>query len=323
MCDMRENNQQSLFDVDVDIEEEITPPPSDKFAIDSNKRALDELFSTALQFKKSQDYRSLIEFISKFPFYSPFNAMLVRIQKPGAEFFMPAHRWLNEYRRVIKPGSQPLVILQPMGPVMFVFDVSDTEPLENAPHLPKSVENPFGVTSGKIDGKFDRLLENVKRDGIRLATSRAGSQSAGSIASAAKGIQEKLVFQSGIDEQKNPVFHYVPVLYNMTINENLSKEAKFATIVHELAHLYCGHLGTPDPKWWPDRRGLSYTVREFEAESVTYLVCTRAGLDNPSAEYLSSFFNQHDDTPQISLDCVMKSAGYIENICNKKMQLRK
>jgi hypothetical protein len=50
------------------------------------------------------------------------------------------------------------------------------------------------------------------------------------------------------------------------LNSNLSAEARYATLVHELAHLYCGHLGTLNDKWWPDRRGLPHAAREFEAK---------------------------------------------------------
>jgi len=323
--------QQSIFDdfetqeqVKLDnVENEADQTAADVFLVNANKRALDELFSVASQFKKSKDYFELLKFIAKFRSYSPFNAMLVRLQKSGAEFFIPASRWLKDYRRSIKPDAQPLVILQPMGPVMFVFDVSDTEPLENALPIPKSVENPFEVNSGKVGGRFKRLQENSKRDGIRIVATKSGSQSAGSIRPAAKGIKDTLAFYSGLDEQKRPVYENIPVRYDLIINENLSDEAKFATIIHELAHLYCGHLGTPNPKWWPDRRGLNHEQREFEAESITYLVCSRAGIDNPSAEYLSNFIKTNEDSPQISLECVMKSTGVIENMCRNKMKLRK
>ena len=140
---------------------------------------------------------------------------------------------------------------------------------------------------------------------------------------AANGIKDTLAFQSGLDEQKRAVYEKIPVRYDLVINENLSDEAKFATIIHELAHLYCGHLGTSNPKWWPDRRGLNHELCEFEAESVTYLVCSRAEIDNPSAEYLSNFIKTNEDSPQISLECVMKSTGAIENMCRDKMKLRK
>jgi hypothetical protein len=91
----------------------------------------------------------------------------------------------------------------------------------------------------------------------------------------------------------------------------------------ELGHLYCGHLGTPSERWWPDRRGLPLETRQFEAESVCHLVCRRLGLDTKSDEYLANFFHRHDRIPAISFDCVMKAAGLIEQMGNMRMQPRK
>jgi antirestriction protein ArdC len=99
------------------------------------------------------------------------------------------------------------------------------------------------------------------------------------------------------------------------LNSNFSAEARYATLVHELAHLYCGHLGTPNDKWWPDRRGLPHAAEEFEAESVCYLVCERLGIDNPSDEYLAGYLG--------SLDCVMKAAGLIERMGRERLGARK
>jgi hypothetical protein len=101
----------------------------------------------------------------------------------------------------------------------------------------------------------------------------------------------------------------VPVRYELLLNDGLSREASYATLVHELAHLYCGHLGTPNENWWPDRRGLDVSRREFEAESVCYLVCGRAGIDNPSDKYLAGYMQENSTVPDISLECVMTTAG--------------
>ena len=117
--------------------------------------------------------------------------------------------------------------------------------------------------------------------------------------------------------------HQVPLRYELLLNSNLSAEARYATLVHELGHLYCGHLGTLDEKWWPDRRGLPLPIREFEAESVCYLVCTRLGIDNASAEYLAGYVRQFEATPPISLDCVMKSSWLIEQMGRRHLSLRK
>jgi hypothetical protein len=95
--------------------------------------------------------------------------------------------------------------------------------------------------------------------------------------------------------------------------------------VHELAHLYCGHLGTPNEKWWPHRRGLTHEVQEFEAESICYLVCQRLGIENPSAQYLATYFakNEKGDVPPISLERVMASAGLIEQMGRGRLKPRK
>jgi hypothetical protein len=52
--------------------------------------------------------------------------MLIYIQMPGARFVASAHRWHQQFHRRVRIGARAIVILQPMGPVPFVFDVVDT-----------------------------------------------------------------------------------------------------------------------------------------------------------------------------------------------------
>jgi hypothetical protein len=206
---------------------------------------------------------------------------------------------------------------------MFVFDVSDTQPTEGAPPLPPEVENPFGTRGGMAGSKLELVFENAKRDGVRVTERQEGSQSAGSIGPVAEGARAFQKFQVGLDEQRKPVFVSIPVKYDLLLNANHSREARYATMIHELAHLYCGHVGTPNDQWWPDRRGLNYGIGEFEAESVAYLVCTRSGIDNPSAEYLAGYVEREKEVPPISLECVMKAAGLIETMSREPMKPRK
>jgi len=169
----------------------------------------------------------------------------------------------------------PIVILQPMGPILFVFDVSDTAPLPNARPLPPQVEDPFRVRDGKIGVQLALTIDIAKRDGVRVSERADGSQRAGSIQWAAAG--QHLEFTIA----KKPVQRstQIPLWFELLLNSVLSAEARYGTLVHELAHLYCGHLGTPNDRWWPDRQNLSPAVREFEAEYVNYLVCNRIGID--------------------------------------------
>jgi hypothetical protein len=288
---------------------------------DATRQSLDELFTLARQYKSTKAYRDLLNFVAKFRSYAPFNAMLVHIQKPGARYVAPPHRWLSNYRRHIKAEAQPLVILQPMGPVMFVFDVSDTEPESDAPPLPPEVERPFDVRRGHIGGEFQTTIENARRDGISVAERNDGSQRAGSIELANPGEHLSVL----VKQKPNKEFVQVPLRYKLILNSGHSVETKYATLVHELAHLYCGHLGTQNEKWWPDRSGLPHEVREFEAESICYLVCGRLGIENPSEKYLANYLkdNGEGDVPAISLECVMRSAGLIEQMGHTRLKLRK
>jgi hypothetical protein len=293
--------------------------PSASLNRDSAQRALDELFSLTRQYKSSKAYRELLNFIARFRFYSPFNAMLIHVQMSGATFVAPPHRWLRDYRRRIKPGGHPLVILQPMGPVMFVFDVSDTVAEEGAPPIPQEVVQPFEVRKGKVAGELKQTMANAIRDGIDVHERDAGSQSAGLIRSVKTG--RSLTFQ--VKDKPQPVFTNIPLFYELLINARHSPEAKYATLVHELGHLYSGHLGTPDERFWPDRRGLPYEVEECEAESICFLVCSRLGIDNPSDEYLAGFVKANEETPSISLECVLKAAGLIEQMGRQRLKPRK
>lgn len=295
------------------------PSPADEWDLHATKRVLDELFCFARQYRSSSRYHELLQFVTRFRSYSPYNAMLVCTQMWGARFVAPAHRWARKYGRTVKVNARPLVILQPMGPVMFVFDVSDTEPGPNAQPLPPDVTNPFAVRRGRVSHQWDVTIENAKRDGIRIQPRKEGSQSGGSIRRSHGG---EMFFRTGADSGENPKGVHVPVRFDVLFNENSSKESRYATLVHELAHLYCGHLGTPNPKWWPDRRGLTGQSEEFEAESVAYLVCGRLGIETPSEQYLAGYMRENGEVPNISIDLVMKSAGLIEQMGRERMKLR-
>src|SRR5258707_11594426 len=73
----------------------------------------------------------------------------------------------------------------------------------------------------------------------------------------------------------------------------------------------------------PDRQDLSLAVREFEAESVSYLVCTRLGIDTASDEYLAGYVSRCPATPPISLDRIMKSVWLLEQMGRACLGARK
>jgi hypothetical protein len=86
--------------------------------------ALDELFENARQFNSSKAYLELMQFIGRFRFYSPFNAMLIHIQMPGARFVATARRWSRDFHRQIKvptPLSERRQALDLWGPISIIM----------------------------------------------------------------------------------------------------------------------------------------------------------------------------------------------------------
>jgi hypothetical protein len=51
---------------------------------------------------------------------------------------------------------------------MFVFDVSDPEPMDRAPPLPREVTSPSDPRGAKVGDQLDQTIENAKRYGVRI-----------------------------------------------------------------------------------------------------------------------------------------------------------
>jgi len=159
---------------------------------------------------------------------------------------------------------------------------------------------------------------------LRVSERANGSQRAGSIQPAAAG--QHLKFTSA--KRQVPGSTQIPLWFEIQLNRNLSTESRYGTLIHELAHLYCGHLGTPNGRRWPDRQNLSQVVREFEAESVGYLVCVRLGVDTASDEYLAGYVRKCPVTPAISLarilySCSKKWDGHVRGYENQQFRNRR
>ena len=92
---------------------------------------------------------------------------------------------------------------------------------------------------------------------------------------------------------------------------------QFHTICHELGHLFCYHQFYTESK----RRKLTIKEREFEAETVAWLVCKRHGIYNPSEEYLASYAPQ-GEIPICSTDLIMKAVAEIERMMESPIKIK-
>jgi hypothetical protein len=100
--------------------------------------------------------------------------------------------------------------------------------------------------------------------------------------------------------------------YRIDINKNHDRAVQFTTLVHELGHLFLGHLG-PDAKLRiSERTHLDHSQRELEAESVAYIVCRRNGVEPKSEPYLANFVAGSEKSADIATYQVMRAAGHVE-----------
>jgi hypothetical protein len=89
----------------------------------------------------------------------------------------------------------------------------------------------------------------------------------------------------------------------MQVNNNHLPSVQFASIAHELGHLFLGHLG-------PDK---ALNV-QLEAESVSYLVCARNGVTSKSETYLKNYVTPETMFDHIDIYQIMWAAGQVETL---------
>jgi antirestriction protein ArdC len=89
---------------------------------------------------------------------------------------------------------------------------------------------------------------------------------------------------------------------------------QFATLTHELGHLFLGHLGADSKLNVPQRPELSHAQQELEAESVSFLVCARNGVISKSETYLKDYVAKNATVEDIDLYQIMRAAGKAESL---------
>lgn len=256
--------------------------------------AINGLFQQALAATGATAFTEFLNFVRNFRQLSVYNAMLVRVQRPGAVAVATRRQW-RQLGRGVLADAIPIMILQPFGPVRFVYEFGDTVgpaiPGENASCL---------FADGKLDQViYDRTKAAAEKYGIKVTeTDQYGPNLAGTAAGIA------------IRPEWDHTQKVLP--FRVKLNSKHDLPTRFATLAHELGHVYCGHVGRDRKGRWPDRRSLPTALCEAEAEAVAWLVCQRNGVQARSREYLSSLIAQVD-VQEVNLYAIFEAANRVES----------
>lgn len=274
----------------------------------NDKFTIDELLHRSWRLRDSKEFAKFFDFIARFQHYSRFNTMLVYIQNEAVTFFGGVSYWWKKFRRKVNPDARPYIILAPNGPIMLVYDIFDTEGKETPEEFLNNGlgREPFGVHGILERNTLFNAIQEARSWGIRINRRPLSYFNGGYVTTILKGYLE------------------------ICLKEGQSTEQDFAVLIHELAHLFLGHTGHIElhhsskkkPIKLPHRK-LSKSAEELEAETVSFLICKKLGLESRSAEYIAGYIKDEQDLLSFSYETVIKTADKIEKLFIKERATKK
>jgi len=275
---------------------------------------IERLLEKTRTYEKSKEYADFFDvlvFIKQSRYLAPYNAFLVMQQRSDATLVLSEKRW-EEYKRKLREGVQPIVIMKNFGPVEFVYDIKDLEGIDEfpipgyEPNLPtEELCRRLFPVEGYVDGLkylYEEMVRSSRNRGLVLVDKPLEVALAGQV-----GLKPKPLRTSPKDlKTSGRLSNYV-----MYLNQNHPVEIRFASLVHELAHIFCGHLNEFDN---PNFIVKETHEEEFEAEAVSYLFCYRYGFRPRSEQYLAGYLLKGIDPSLKSFDVILSALKKIEDL---------
>jgi hypothetical protein len=283
-----------------------------------NQSNLDALWQNVKSYRESKNFKEVLKACVRFRHLAPYNAMLVEIQRPGVRYVLSEKEWRTKFDRGIKPNARPVIVLVPFGPVDFLFEINDTYPLKSrlfsksAEDIMEEISAPYKTKHDVSDKQLNHFMEQLCLHGIAIDT--------GFIVGADYGAKIELLTSYphiiNIPYSKDKYVSW-DADYLLSVNSKAQNGERFASICHELGHLFCYHL--PYPQTWKkwEVRNISKAAEEFEAESVSWLICEMLCIGNPSERYLSGYLDSNNEIPRdVSIERIFSATKDVMKLCS-------
>lgn len=261
---------------------------------------VDEMFAASTRFRNNRCLIELLRFIARFPGYSAFNGLLLYTQNSSATCVATARSWKQKFGRRPKSEARPIIILAPMAPIRFVFDIQDTE----GPPVPSTLLRPRETQPQLLNKIYTNTRHNCAVHGIAVHETTMDPGTTGTASRITPALRKQY---QDLDLQND-------TSYLILIDGTQPTEDRYSSLAHELGHIFCSHLGIDRHAWWPEREDLNINGEEIESDAAAYLVCERLGLKARSAKHLSNYIEVNHELPVFSLNAVLQSVGYLEDM---------
>ena len=92
---------------------------------DREERGVERLVERTKRYLHSDKYVAMLEWAGTARNLSPFNAMMINLQCPQAQWVDTVQGW-NERGRIVREDARPILILVTPGPIREVYDITET-----------------------------------------------------------------------------------------------------------------------------------------------------------------------------------------------------
>jgi len=279
------------------------------------KELTDKLEAGMKDLFQSDKYKEYLNSMSHFHHYSSRNIMLINMQMPGATRVASFKLWEEQFNRHVKKGEHgirifaPIMDKKPETKLMEKLDPETGAPLLDANGKPV-MEEMTAVSNGprfKLVPVFDvrqtygeplpELVENLTGN---VAHYEAYMDALRAISPL------PIVFEPMREDQDG----YCRYGEQIGIREGMSEIQTISAVVHEIAH-----AKLHDMNLTADQTPKSKTVKEVEAESVSYVVNQHFGIETSpnSFGYLAEYGSREMPELKASLDTIRKESNTLIN----------
>lgn len=235
-----------------------------------NQMLIDNILEEAASYNTKELSEAAKRVLDKFTKYSDRNVYLCyRQYGSSGRFVATKEKWESEFNRYLKLGATPIYI-STKGFPLFVYDYADTDG-EKLPHSDELYDElyPFKSWGGYNCEEYKCLVDKIVFRGIEYVEKRMSFE---------KGGYHCQVKQGG---------RYTR--YGIVVNSNYDTYSKTIILFHELAHVFLNECREKSSNKSLEK----YYIEELEASLVTYILCTKLGLDTcDSIKYVSRVLHE-------------------------------